>query len=217
MGTKKKMRRTLSVSNLYAKKFKTLQLSGGIFGDVLTGAPSAGSWLIYGKEKNGKTTLSLMLADYLSRTNKVLYLQIEEGLGHTIQEPFIEAMKRVGISPSNRSLQILGDIELSELRERLLTRRSPDIIFIDNVTVCDWLKNGGARKLMREFNKKIFIFIAHEDDNGDPFGATAKMIKKLSIPIFHVDGLRCLVSGRCVKGGNIVIDLHKSQLIHGNQ
>jgi energy-coupling factor transporter ATP-binding protein EcfA2 len=212
---KKRIKRALTVSNLYAKKFVPLQLSEGLFKGLLTGIPSSGCWLIYGKEKNGKTTLSLMLADYLSKTGKVLYLQVEEGLGEEIQEPFVDAMKRVGISSDNRNLHTLGDIEFEELQKRLNVRRSPDIIFIDNVTFCDWLKNGGVRKLMREFNKKIFIFLAHEDKDGEPYGATAKMIAKLSTTIFYVNGLKCSVSGRRIKGGEFIINEERAGLIHG--
>ena len=59
------MTRTLSVKNIYSQSFTTLPMSGKY--EQSFGHPSdSGTWLIYGKEKNGKTTFALQLAQYLS-------------------------------------------------------------------------------------------------------------------------------------------------------
>ncbi|EOA54205.1 hypothetical protein HMPREF1214_04169 [Bacteroides sp. HPS0048] len=67
------MARTLSVKNLYSQRFTILPIKG--LYESSFGQPSDnGIWLIYGKEKNGKTTFALQLADYLSTLKRVLYI-----------------------------------------------------------------------------------------------------------------------------------------------
>lgn len=79
------MSRTISVKKLYSKKFKTFPFQG-LFKEIF-GAPStSGIWLIYGKEKNGKTWGTLLLSEYLSQYEKVLYISAEEGTDMEFQK-----------------------------------------------------------------------------------------------------------------------------------
>lgn len=95
---KKKRLRSLSISDLYAKKETPLSLGDGVYRAVLGGdsrvLPSGGVWLVHGCEKQGKTTLCLTLANYLSSTLKVLYVQAEQSADKKdIDSVFIEAMR----------------------------------------------------------------------------------------------------------------------------
>lgn len=211
LETYKTVMRTISLTNLYDKKFETFDFNGDwqkVFGTPETN----GIWLVYGAEKQGKTWFSLKLAEYLSQFKKTLYVSAEEGTGMT----FVETCKRANLDPTNKKLQFLEYTPLEELKPKLNKRRGPKIILIDNITIYhDELKNGVLRKLMREYEDLLVIYIAHEEDN-EPYTATAKMAKRLAKIIIRVEGLACRVFGRC-PGGILTIDEEKAQLYHGTQ
>ena len=61
---------------------------------------------------------------------------------------------------------------------------------------------------------KLFIFLAHEE-RGEPYTATAKMIKRLADRIVRVQGLVATVGGRTT-GGQFIIDQEKAMILHGS-
>jgi len=204
------MSRPLTIKNIYDKKHQTFTLSepwAGVMGEP----ESNGLWLIWGAEKNGKTTAALLLANYISTMQKTIYISAEEGSG----KAFVEACKRVKIQQSNKMLRFFEYISIDELREKLEKRRSANVVFIDNITVfADELKNGNLRKLLTDFPNKLFVMLAHEDRN-EPYTATAKLARKLAKVIMHIQGLSCAFSGR-VPGGTLMIDEERAKLFHGN-
>ena len=203
------MARTLSVKNLYSQRFTTLPIEGK-YKEAFDHPSDSGLWIIYGKEKNGKTTFALQLANYLSTLRRTLYISGEEGM----EKEFTACCMRAGIEETNNGIHFIDYEPIDELRERLNKRRSESIIFVDNVTVYnDELKNGELRKLQKDYPKKLFIFIAHEEA-GEPYTATAKLCKRLAKIICHVEGLACDVSGRC-PGGRIIINEEKASLYYG--
>lgn len=205
------MARTLSVKNLYSQRFTTLPIEGK-YEESLGNPSDSGLWIIYGKEKNGKTTFALQLADYLSTLKRVLYISAEEGT----EKEFTESCMRAGIEETNTGIHFIDYEPKEELHKRLKSRKSESIIFIDNMTVySDELKNGGLRELQKKFPKKLFIFIAHEEA-GEPYTATAKLCKRLAKIICRVEGLACDVSGRC-PGGRIIINEQKASLYYGTE
>lgn len=116
---------------------------------------------------------------------------------------FTDSCKRAGIKETNCNIHFIDYEPLDELNKRLKVCKSEPVIFIDNMTVYDDdLKNGALRKLQKEFPKKLFIFIAHEEA-GEPYRATAKLCKRLAKIICHVEGLACDVSGQ-MSGGRII-------------
>ncbi len=59
------MAKAISLKTLASKKYAEFEFTG-VYQDVF-GNPEKGSlWLVYGKEKQGKTTFSLRLAEYMS-------------------------------------------------------------------------------------------------------------------------------------------------------
>jgi len=206
------MSKALTIQNLYSKRFETLQMDGD-WAEVFGQSPEAnGVWLIWGKEKNGKTQLALKLADYLSQLTNVLYISAEEGAGLT----FVENCRRAKINTKNKNLRFWEYTPIAEIFARLSKRRSEDVIVIDNITVYnDELKNGVLKELLKKYPKKLFIFIAHEDRN-EPYTSTAKLIQKLAKVIMYVEGLSCRVGGR-VPGGELLIDENKAKIFHGEQ
>ncbi len=178
--------------------------------DVMGTPGTTGIWLVYGAEKNGKTTSALLLAEYMGRFDKVLYVSGEEG----VEDTFQDTLKRVGIDYDNRSIRYLDYTPMEELDEYLSTRQAPRIVFIDNMTIYDdELKNGEFRRFTLKHNNKLFIFLAHEEKN-EPYRATAKMAKRLAKIIMRVVGLKVFVSGRC-PGGVLTINEERARIYHG--
>lgn len=203
--------RTYTVKNILDRTLKILILTG-IWLDIF-GKPERNGkmWIIYGEEKNGKTWFSILLAQFLSLSEKILYISAEEGLGLSFQD----VCKRANLDEKNKNFQAYGYVTLEDLKAHLKRRYAPKIIFIDNVTVyVEELKNGGLQSLMKDNPDKLFIFIAHED-RGEPYTATAKMIKRLADRIVRVQGLVATVGGR-TKGGQFVVDQEKAMIIHGS-
>lgn len=206
------MARTLSVKNIYAQSFTTLDM-GSEYKEAFGEPSDTGTWLIFGKEKNGKSTFALQLAKYLSTQKKTLYVSAEEG----VELEFRRAMDRAGLDETDRNLNFIDYEPLEELRERLAKKKSARVVFIDNITIYnDELKGGELRRLQRDFPGKLFVFIAHEDDTGGtPATSSGKLCKKLAKIICHVEGLAAQISGRC-PGGSIAINERHAKLYHGN-
>lgn len=204
--------RTLSVKNIYSQRFTTLQMDGDYREPF--GEPSDnGIWLIYGKEKNGKTTFALQLARYLSTKKKVLYVSAEEG----VEMEFTRACSRAGITEKDRNLNFIDYEPLEDLKERISKKKSARIVFVDNITIYnDELKGGALRALQRDFPNHLFVFVAHEDDTGGaPYTSSGKLCKKLAKIICHVEGLIAQIAGRC-PGGSIIISEKNAALYHSN-
>ena len=205
------MSKALTIRNVQDKKHKTFEFDG-IYRDIFGNPEKAGAWLIYGKDKNGKTWGTLLLSEYLSQIAgaKLLYISAEQG----ISKSFKDAIIRARLNPSNKNLHFLPYTPIEELYKRLKKRSPPSIVVIDNITFyTDELKNGALRKLLKDFPNTLFIFLAHEE-RGKPYTAVGTLCMKIAEVIIHVKGLMLIVSGRC-PGGMLAIDEEKAALYHG--
>jgi hypothetical protein len=208
---KEKHTKATSLSKLYCRNYKDIELNG-IWKEVLGVPELGGLWLIWGNEKNGKTWLSLMLAEQLSLSYKVLYISAEEGLSKSFQE----ACKRAKLEAGNRKLLFYEYMNYEELVNKLSRRRSAEVIFIDNITVYqEELKYGKLRELLRLYPNKLFVILAHAEGN-QLYTSTAKMAGRLAVAVIRVEGMKCSVTGR-VPGGVLVIDEQKSKVYWGDE
>lgn len=195
-----------------SKRFSTLEMGEEYV--KCFGEPSdAGIWLIFGKEKNGKSTFALKLAKELSKKKKCLYVSAEEGT----DLEFIRACQIAGIDEEDKGLHFIEYEPLEELRERLQRTKSEKIVFIDNITVYnDELKGGILRELQRENARKLLIFIAHEDSTGgEPATSSGKLCRKYAKIICHVEGMNVTISGRC-PGGSMQVDENTANIYQPN-
>lgn len=185
----------------------------GMWREVMGTPPVTGFWIIYGNEKQGKTSFSLWLAEYLSKFDRVLYVSAEQGVGSSFKYSFDKAKA----NPKNKKVRYTEYLPIGELQEYLNSRKSQNIIFIDNITRYDTeLDREKIMELKQKYeNKKLIIFISHEE-SGEPDRASGRLVKKLAEIIIRVEGLACDVSGRCPKG-KLLIDEEKAQLYHGTQ
>ncbi|WP_286767191.1 MULTISPECIES: hypothetical protein [Sphingobacterium] len=208
---KERRSRLLSVKNVLDKKFEEYTHFKGVLKKVLGTPDVGGYWAIQGPEKNGKTWLSVMLAVDFSREYNTLYISGEEGISKWFQD----TLSRVGTDTNNCNLLLEEYMELEEIEHYISRRRGRiSVVILDNATVyADELKNGHVRRLQKKYPDTLFIVPMHEED-GKPYTATAKLIKKLAKVIFIVKGLRVEVGGR-VPGGLFDIDTEAAALYHG--
>lgn len=205
------MSRAYTIQNVQEKKHSTFEFDG-LYRDIFGSPERSGAWLVYGKDKNGKTWGTLLLAEYFSKNVgiKVLYISAEQG----ISKSFKDAIIRAKLDHTNNKLHFVGYIELTELYIRLKKRNAPSVVVIDNITFyTDELNNGALKKILKDFPNTVFIFLAHEE-RGKPYTAVATLCQKIAEIIIHVQGLMLIVSGRC-PGGMIAIDEKKAALYHG--
>lgn len=205
------MAKTITIRNLYNQKRKPLGLTGGWL-EAMGDLSRSGIWLIYGKEKNGKTGFALQLANYLSTIERVLYVSAEEG----VDDEFVDSVKRAKVAVTNNRLHVLGYETLAMLDERLGKRKTERIVFVDNLTIYnDEFKTVSMVEFCQRHNEKLLIFIAHEE-RGLPYTAAAKIVSKLAKCIMNVKGLVCEVHGRKTEKPNrIVIDAVGAAVFHG--
>jgi hypothetical protein len=203
------MSRALTTKNVY--DYSPVRfLFTGIWRDVLGAPEMRGVWLVWGKDKNGKSWGTLLLVNYLSTLVRVLYISAEQGISGSFQD----ALKRASIDPQNKNINWLPFITILELRKRLKGRSKPSVVVIDNLSFySDELDKAELMKLINDFPHITFILLAHED-KGKPYTAVAGFAQKIAEIIIHVKGLLLIVGGRC-PGGNVLIDEEKATLYHG--
>ncbi|MFV0598779.1 MAG: hypothetical protein ACK5M0_03530 [Bacteroidales bacterium] len=205
--------RSLTTRNVLEKKhYYKIKFQSQVLGEVVGEANRKGCWLIYGKEKQGKTSLALQLVRDMIKTERVSYISAEEGL----DDAFILAMKRAGIKVSDKA-NWNEYLSIEDIVEKFKKHKSPDVIFIDNLTIYnDELKQENIKKaLLDKLPNKLFILLAHEERK-EPYPASARLAAKLAKVIFHVVGLKASVTSRFSQGGEIEVDENKCEIIWGD-
>ena len=199
---KEKKARALTVRNVYDKKFKTITLADRW--QAAIGKPEfSGTWFIYGPPKHGKTSFALQLSKYLTSFGKVLYVTAEEG----ISLAFRKAMQRHQIEDVENNWFVIDrrDVPyISDLVSVLLRQRSPKVVFIDSVLFYN-MKQTEYRKLKKMFPDKLFVYVSHVNNSGEPKGATADEIWRDAMVYFKVTGFRAFPVSRY--GGGEPLDV----------
>ena len=193
------MKRAYSVDNVLTARFNRMEFDGQW--EEAIGCPElTGTWIIFGDIKNGKTSLSLQLAKYLTRFGRVAYNSVEEGLSASIQEAF----KREAIQEVGSKLILLDKESQSDLKKRLRKHKSPEIVVIDTVQFWE-LRFSEYKRLKEMFPKKLFIYVSHID-GGKPAGATAVKIWRDANVAIRVEGFKGFPVGRYGGGEPIIIN-----------
>lgn len=195
---KPSLKRAYSVTDVLAAKFNTLGFDG-IWREAIGCPELAGTWFIYGDVKNGKTTLAMMLAKYLTNFGRVGYDSVEEGLSQSIQD----AYKRLKMAEVKGKFLLFGKEGVAEITARLRKRKSPDFIFIDTTQFLD-LKFSEYKALKAEFPHKVFIYLSHVDRKL-PEGSTARRIWRDANVAILVKGFKAFPTGRYGGGSPITI------------
>jgi hypothetical protein len=195
--------RAYSVKDVIAANFQTLEFDGE-WREALGCPEMTGSWIIYGDTKNGKTTLAMMLAKYLTKFGRVAYNSIEEGMSLTIKK----TMERVSMIEVSKKIILLDKEPINDLTVRLKKRRSPDIIVIDSVQFAE-LKFSEYKDIKRTFGNKLFIYISHTEGK-IPAGQTARRIWRDANVTIRVEGFKGFPVSRYGGGAAIIINQEKA-------
>lgn len=179
MQDKIKLKKVISMSQLYNKNRKVLEFSGAWL--KFMGQPEMkGSWIIWGESGNGKTSFSIQLAKYLTKFGKVLYNSREEGDSKSLEL----TCRREQMEVVARRFHITSDNK-EELKIRLEQKRSADIIFIDSYQYMA-LSYKEYKELKESFPNKLFVFLSHAEGK-HPEGRAAKKVKYDANVKIHVD------------------------------
>ncbi|WP_304726880.1 ATP-binding protein [uncultured Alistipes sp.] len=185
------MERAISNKNMMNAKFEVADFTGKWLASI--GKPELrGAWIIYGESGCGKTHFALELLKYLCGfVGRTAYDTVEQGKCRSFQNAWKDAaMHEVGTR-----VIVLHKEQIKELRERLQKRKSPNVIVIDSITALIGFTRAVFIELINEFPDKLFIFIAHEENN-KPYPAIAQHVRKLSEVKVRVEGFRAFVTTR---------------------
>ena len=194
------MAKAISNKNVLDARFEVADFSGRWLESF--GRPELrGAWIIYGESGSGKTHFALQLLKYLSGfVDRAAYDTLEQGLSLSFQN----AWKDAAMQEAGRRVIVLAKEPVEELSERLRKRKSPDVVVIDSITALVGFTRATFLGLINEFPEKLFIFIAHEENN-KPYPAVAQHVRKLSEVKIRVEGYKAFISSRFGGGEDFVI------------
>jgi hypothetical protein len=193
------MKRAISIPNLLNTKFKSMPFEGK-WADSFGCPEPTGCFMIYGEVKQGKTDFAMQLAKYLTQFGRVQYNSVEEGLSLSLQN----AIRRNEMSEVSGKIIITDKEEYWELKERLVKRHSPRIVFIDSIQMWDFTYSNYL-ELKSEFKSKLFVFISHTKHK-IPQGSTAERINRDAHVSIRVEGFKAFVISRYGGGAPFVIN-----------
>ena len=169
------MKRAISNRNVCDATFKVADFQGQWLASI--GRPELrGAWTIFGESGSGKTHFALSLLKYLTGfVKRCAYNTLEQGLSKSFQTAWNDAdMQSVGTK-----VIVYDKLPIEEMKEHLRRRKSPDVIVIDSISALVGFTRPAFAKLIEEFPDKLFIFIAHEENN-KPHPAIAQHVRKMS-------------------------------------
>jgi hypothetical protein len=178
-------------------KFTTFDFEGDWL-DAVCKPERAGTWIVFGAPKNGKTSFTMMLAKYLSQFERVAYNSVEEGLSLSVQSTF----RRLDMGEAGGRFVLLDRDSVGDLIKRLQAHKSPNVVVIDSIQF--WEMNFATYKRLKAlFPRKLFIYISHVE-SGQPAGAVARKIWRDASISFRVDRFKAFPQGRYGGGEPVV-------------
>ena len=151
-----------------------------------------GTWIIWGQSGNGKSAFVMKLAKYLCRWCRVAYDSLEESTGLSLQI----SLNRERMEEVNRRFIILDREQMDELSERLLKRRSPEVVIIDSFQYSG-LTYASYKSRKERHPNKLLIFISHAEGE-NPEGRAAKKVAYDADMKIRVEGFRAVCKGRFI-------------------
>lgn len=190
------MAKAISNRNVMDARFRVADFTGKWLASF--GRPELrGVWIIYGESGGGKTHLAMELLKYLTRfVERGAYDTLEQGLSLSFQN----AWKDANMQEAGPQVIVLKKEPIPELRARLARRKSPDVVVIDSITALVGFTRPVFAELINEFPDKLFIFVAHEENN-KPYPSIAQHVRKLSDVKIRVEGYKAFITTR-FKGGD---------------
>jgi KaiC/GvpD/RAD55 family RecA-like ATPase len=183
------LKRAVTVDQILKQKFVDIELPDD-FKKLLGEPERSGVWIIWGESFNGKTSFALQLAKACTKSGRVFYNTLEEGARKSMQKAMInQNMKEV-----KKRFQLGNRENIEILTERLLKKKSADIVFVDSIQYTEMTKRQ-YKTLKEKFPNKLFIFISHADGK-HPEGSLAKFVKYDADVKIRVEGFKAICLSR---------------------
>lgn len=183
-------KKALSVSQVLAQKKETLSLSPE-WRDMIGVPEACGTWIVWGKSGNGKSSFVMKLAKELCRFGTVLFNSLEEGVGLTM----MNTLERFGMMESNGSLRFVSE-SMEALAERLEKRRSPRIVIVDSFQYTG-MSYRDYIAFKERFPAHLIVYVSHASGS-EPKGKSAvDVMYDASLKVW-VEGYRAFSKGRFI-------------------
>lgn len=134
----------------------------------------------------------MQLAKYLCRFAKVAYDSLEESTSLSLKNSLV----RHRMEEVNKRFIILDREPMEELSERLLKRRSPDVVIIDSFQYSG-LTYASYKDLKEKHPNKLLIFVSHAEGMNPEGRAAKKVAYDADVKIF-IRGFRAMCKGRFI-------------------
>ena len=185
------MKRAYSPKEIAAKKWVTLPWDEKWSKPFGFPAENA-SWFISGASASGKSSFVMQLAKYLCQWCTVAYDSLEESTGLSFQN----TLNRERMEEVNYKFKILDREPMDDLSERLLKRRSPDVVIIDSFQYTG-LTYAAYKTLKEKHRNKLLVFVSHCEGEKPEGRAAKKVAYDADMKIF-IRGFRAVCKGRFI-------------------
>ncbi len=190
------MGRAYSVDNIKHLKNKLIPFTGQ-WAEAFGQPDFYGTWFVWGKSGNGKTSFALQLCKELAKFGRVAYDSMEEGTAQTM----VNSILRVGL---DKNFILLDCENIEDLDKRLRKKKSPDFVIIDSFQYSG-LNFTQYMSFAKRHPHKLLIFISQAD--GDkPLGKSADRVAYSANEKILVQNYRAICKGRStgVKGYYVI-------------
>lgn len=153
---------TCSLKELVSMEYETIAWKNEAFRELVGDAESRGSWIVWGKSFNGKSSFAMKLMQELAEIGySVLYVSNEEGFGKSLRD---RVKGLVGLD-----IRFMKDARKEDLEKELHKQRSAKCIIVDSIQYLG-INQAGYNRLRRLFPNKLWVWISHANDKEQPKG-----------------------------------------------
>ncbi len=178
----------MSANELVNQKFRTIGLQGKY--RKLIGDPEPGfSAMVYGKPKQGKSTVAIDMAKEFTRYGKVLYCAFEEGHGYTLQDKVIR--NRANVQGLDFANKLPGNLSMYQF------------VFVDSVSDAG-MDEAAFKSLIKSNKPRTSIFGVFHATKGGNFRGGQTFAHDVDVLIRVEDGV-AYAQGRYAPPGEISI------------
>jgi hypothetical protein len=185
------MGRAYSVNQVLQMNKKTFPFEGE-WHDAFGEPERVGVWFISGDTGNGKTSFVMQLIKELCKYVKVGYDSLEEGTALTLKNN----LERFNMQEAGRRFVIYDCEPIEQISERLLKRKSPDVVVIDSFQYSQ-LNYKTYIELKEKHKNKLIIFISHVEGK-KPTGRSARSVQYDATLKIWVEGYKAFSKGRFI-------------------
>ncbi|MDD4747128.1 MAG: hypothetical protein PHW19_07590 [Salinivirgaceae bacterium] len=182
----------ISIKQLIERKRELLPFDGA-WVDAFGKPESVGSWFIYGRSRNGKTSFTTQLATYMSTFKRVVYYGYEEGDSESIAQQFERAGAKDTSARQLKYEEKPGT--MAELVVDLEKKHSAQTVFIDSIQEAGFNYRETKEQLLDRFPHKLFVFISQVEGSGTLSADATRFLHKAMVKI-HVKGFGAFVQSR---------------------